>query len=358
MAHNDINALIIEDSEARRNTSLRWLSGHNGDALLFLLADKRSVLVPWDFPLAQANAHADHILPYNEFGRDPIIASKAILDYISLPKDSRVEISGKTPYPTFLLYVEILKDWHIICQFDGVDNVLEKFRSVKDEHEIAIYRKASAITNEVIDLVTAKFESGKALSELDIALFIDAEGRKRGCEGTSFETLAAGKDRSFAIHAFPSFTNAPIGDEGLSILDFGLRYKGYSTDVTMTIARGNLSPAQNRMLNLVQKAYDKSISSIRPGMKASELSKVATSFFAKSKKTMPHSLGHGIGLDAHEQPFLRERAENYWTLKPGMIFTIEPGLYDPRHGGCRLENDVLLTDSGIEILTNSRILRL
>jgi Xaa-Pro dipeptidase len=72
---------------------------------------------------------------------------------------------------------------------------------------------------------------------------------------------------------------------------------------------------------------------------------------------MPHALGHGIGLEAHEAPYLRSRVDNVWQLRTGMIFTLEPGLYDPIHGGCRLENDILLTESGPEILTNARIIR-
>jgi Xaa-Pro dipeptidase len=73
---------------------------------------------------------------------------------------------------------------------------------------------------------------------------------------------------------------------------------------------------------------------------------------------MPHGLGHGIGLEAHEAPSLRSQADNNWILAPGMIITIEPGLYDPVHGGCRLENDVLVTETGAEVLTDARIIRL
>jgi Xaa-Pro dipeptidase len=82
------------------------------------------------------------------------------------------------------------------------------------------------------------------------------------------------------------------------------------------------------------------------------------SLFSKSKRKMPHALGHGVGLQEHEYPVIRNSNENDWVLSQGMIFTIEPGLYDPLLGGCRLENDILMTDAGPEVLTTARIIRL
>lgn len=358
MDSENIAMVMLEDSEAHRDPAVRWLTGHHADALVFLVADQRCILVAWDEHLAAKHGHADRIVAYNEFGRDPISAVRTIADMLKLPVGSRIEIPDITPYPVFLQYVETLRDWDVLCRREGVRDYISARRAIKDEKEIAIYRKVSAITNDIIDRVQAEFERGKPISETDIALFIDAEGRKRGCEGCGFETLAAGSARSFAIHAFPNYTNAPIGDKGLSILDFGLKYKGYSSDVTLTIARGPLSPAQNRLVTLVQKAHDQAMARIKDGMAARELAIYVDSFFEKSKKTMPHGLGHGIGLEAHEQPFLRSRADNAWRLEQGMIFTVEPGLYDPRQGGCRLENDVLIGPKGPEILTKSRIIKL
>ena len=199
--------------------------------------------------------------------------------------------------------------------------------------------------------------SGKIKTETDAALFIEVESRKRGCEGTSFETLAAGPDRSFAIHAFPAWTCAPFGGQGLSILDFGVRYGAYCTDVTMTFAR-DLNPKQEKLVNLVEKAYKLAMSMTHNGTPARDVAAAVDALFAKSKKQMPHGLGHGIGLQEHEYPNIRNRSKNEWVLEPGMIFTIEPGLYDPALGGCRLENDILMTETGSETLTTSRIVRL
>jgi Xaa-Pro dipeptidase len=228
---------------------------------------------------------------------------------------------------------------------------------VKDDDEITIYRKAADITNIIIDLLEKNIRSGKIKTETDAALFIEIESRKRDCEGTGFETLAAGPDRSYSIHAFPPYTGAKFAGPGLSILDFGLRYKGYTTDVTLSFAR-ETSAAQEKMLDLVEKAYKLALSMAHAGAFTKDIAAAVDNHFAKAKKNMPHALGHGIGLEEHEDPALRKRDDNEWVLKPGMVFTLEPGLYDSVEGGCRLENDILITENETEVLTNARIIRL
>jgi Xaa-Pro dipeptidase len=268
-----------------------------------------------------------------------------------------VEIPSVTPYVLFLKYVEHASDFDIICRDGGAQEAIQEMRAVKDEDELKLYRKAAKITNEIIDLLEERVRSEKLKTEADVALFIEAEGRKRGCEGTGFETLAAGPDRSFGIHAFPPYTDAPFATAGLSILDFGLKYSGYTTDVTMTFAR-DLTKPQEKLLALTEKAYKLGLSLVKDGVSARDVAAAVDAFFAKSKKVMPHGLGHGIGLEAHEDPALSSRAGNDHTLRAGMVFTLEPGLYDPVHGGCRLEDDVLITESGVEVLTRSRVVRL
>jgi Xaa-Pro dipeptidase len=97
---------------------------------------------------------------------------------------------------------------------------------------------------------------------------------------------------------------------------------------------------------------------LKPGVFARDIGIAVDAYFGRSKKIMPHSLGHGIGLSAHEVPTMRSWADNEWILEPGMIITLEPGLYDPVQGGCRLENDILITMTGAEALTDARIIRL
>ena len=358
MAAESVAMLMLEDAEGRRDPGIRWLSGQPGDALLFLSVDRRCALVPWDAHMARLYADTEHLIPYTDFERDPIKAARSISEFFKIPPGSKVEIPSQTAYPRFLKYVEGLGDFDVLCRDGGADEEIVSMRAVKDEEEIRIFREGAVITNELIGLLEKEFASGALKTETDVALFIEAAARSRGCEGTGFETIAAGPSRSFGIHAVPAYTADAFGGSGLSLVDFGLNFHGYTTDVTITVARGPLSRTQTRMLTLVEKAYDLALSMIVPDFPTREICLAVDALFAKSKRTMPHALGHGIGLEAHEAPALRSRADNEWKLAPGMIFTLEPGLYDPVHGGCRLENDVLLTAKGPEILTRARIIRL
>jgi Xaa-Pro dipeptidase len=359
MAQEGISLLLLEDTESRRDQNIRWLTGQPGDALLFLSVEKKAILTAWDINIANLYAAQAPvtIASYNDYDRKPVKAIGLIAKKLGVPIGAKIEIPHVTPYPVFLEYVEELSDYDILCRENGANAELNKFRAVKDEEEIAITRKAAGITNDLIDQLEKNVVSGKIKTEADAALFIEVEARKRDCEGTSFGTLAAGPDRSFAIHAFPSWTTAPFGGQGLSILDFGVKFGGYCTDVTLTFAR-DLNEKQEKIVNLVEKAAKLAISMAHNDCPAKDIAAAVDALFSKSRKKMPHGLGHGIGLQEHEFPLIRNSSDNEWTLQPGMIFTIEPGLYDPLLGGCRLENDVLITQDGNEVLTTAHIVRL
>ena len=365
MAQEGIALLMLEDTETRRDQNIRWLTGQPGDALLFLSVDRKAALAAWDINLARL--YASHspvtIVSYNDFDRKPCKAIAMTAKKMNIPPGSKIEIPSVTSYPAFLGFVGELTDYDILCGENGTASEISRLRAVKDGEEIAVIRKAANITNELIDMLEKNVRSEKIKTEADAALFIETEARKAGCEGTSFGTLAAGPDRSFAIHAFPNWTNAPFGTKGLSILDFGVKLNGYCTDVTLTFAR-DLDPKQETLVNLVEKAAKLAVPMSRNGTKTRDIASAVDALFSKSKKKMPHGLGHGIGLQEHEYPVIRNSSENEWVLESGMIFTIEPGLYDPVLGGCRLENDILITDTssashpGYEVLTTAHIIRL
>jgi Xaa-Pro dipeptidase len=358
MKTEELGFLMLQDNEERRDASIRWLTGHPGDALLFLSSEGKSLLVPWDINVARLYASSDFMVPFTEYALDPCKALKAAAAYLKIPAGSKIEIPSGTPYPDFLQFVDKTPDYDIICRKDGVKSEIERLRMIKDEEEILIYRTLSGITNEIIDAVEQGARDEVIKTEADAAIFIEYEARKLGCEGTGFTTLAAGAERSFGIHAFPPYTSAPFAGRGLSILDFGVVFHGYTSDVTMTFARGPLSKQQETRLNLVANAFDLAFSKVKDGALCRSIAQSVDTLFKKSRLSMPHGLGHGIGLQPHEPPFLRSHADNEWKLAPGMIFTIEPGLYDPIEGGCRFENDVLLTDTGADILTRSKIVLL
>jgi Xaa-Pro dipeptidase len=358
METEGLHLVMLQDNEDRRDSAVRWLSGQPGDALLFLSSDRKALLVPWDINMAQLYASCDLIVPFTAYSLDPI---KALLDAASnlkTPPGGKIEIPSGTSYPDFLQYVEKVADYDIICRKDGIKSELDILRMIKDEEEIQIYRTLSEITNQTIDLIEQNVREGVLKTEADVAVFIEYTAREQNCEGTGFTTLAAGAERSFGIHAFPTYTSAPFAGQGLSILDFGLVLHGYTSDVTMTFARGPLSARHEANLGLVMKAFDLALSKVKDGVLCRTIAQAVDALFKKSRRAMPHGLGHGIGLQPHEAPFLRSRADNEWRLAPGMIFTIEPGLYDPVDGGCRFENDGLLTENGPEVLTKSKIVRL
>jgi Xaa-Pro dipeptidase len=358
MARNSISVVVLEDTEGRRDPAVRYFSGHPSDALLLMTITGHSVLCPWDENLALQQAQVDVIVPYTEYGRHPVKAVQGICSKIGVPSRSRIEIPDSTPYPLFLRYVEALFEFDVICRDNGVSAEIARMRSIKDVNEIETIERACNITNSLINTIEKQIRSGKIKTETDVALLIEREARAAGAEGTGFETLAAGPGRSFGIHAFPPFTSAPFPAPGLSILDFGVKVDGYTSDVTLTVAMGELSAAQEKQIALVEKAYNAALELYKPGKPTRDASLKVDEIFTKAKKSMPHALGHGIGLEAHEGPAIRNRDDNNWVYESGMVVTLEPGLYDPVHGGCRLENDILITETGNRILTNARIIRI
>jgi Xaa-Pro dipeptidase len=369
MTRNGIYAAVLEDFEHQRSSMVRWLSGHPMDALLFLFASGRSVLVPWDVNIATERSAVTEVIPYTEFKRSfkeavlTVLKGSGAEASVGGPRRRRkVELPERT---THLRLEELKSDLpgaQMLVRADGLESFLTRSRAVKDSLEIAAVEKAAEITNQLLDLIGEKMADERtraSLREIDLAQLIEREALARGAEGLGFETLAAGPGRSWAIHPFPSCSAGPFGGNGLSILDFGIKVDGYTSDVTATFAVGTLSDVQERMIALVEEAYRAAVESSKSGLSPQEPARRAHAVFSAAGWTMPHSLGHGVGLDAHEAPLLRAQGDSPDpALLPGMVVTVEPGLYDPRQGGVRWENDVLITEAGPRVLTRSRIVRI
>jgi Xaa-Pro dipeptidase len=369
LGEDGVFAYVLEDFENLRSSLVRWLSGHPSDAILVVAATGESVLVPWDTILAGQRARVDRIVPYTDFKRSYKEAVGTVLKSLGLPAGGgarpKVEFLSRTSH---LRYDELCRELpgaEIVLRGDGIDAFLGKQRTIKDAAEIAALERAAAITDEVLDHVERELRAkpAGALREIDVAQLVEREALARGAEGTGFETLAAGPSRSWGIHAFPTYSAGPFGTKGLSILDFGVKVDGYTSDVTATFVRDPLAAEQERMVSLVQAAYDAAVAAAKPGASPKAPAIAADQVFEAAGWKMPHALGHGIGLDAHEGPLLRSLGESSDpALVCGMVFTIEPGLYHPEHGGVRLENDVLIDGRGAapaaRVLTRSRIVRL
>lgn len=359
LKEHSVFAVVFEDTEGARDVAIRYLTGHPSDAILIITQKGESVLTAWDENLMKEKAKADRLIPYTTFERKKERAIKEILSSFSYaPKNAVVELPSVTSHLQFQKYEKELEGYHIVCDEKGAHDAVVKMRAVKDEYEIECTREACRITNGITDLIEKMARAGEIKTETDVALLIERKLREAGCERTSFDTLAAGPARSFAIHAFPGYTNGEWPAQGLSILDYGVCYEGYASDATITIAKGKLTQEQEKQLSLTQKAFDECLKLYKAGNKTKTAAAKADEIFAAEGRNMPHGLGHGTGLEIHEAPAVSMRAGDDVVFQVGNIVTLEPGLYDTKIGGCRLENDVLITEDGNEVLTNSRIIRI
>ena len=356
---NDIGACVFIDSEDKRDPNVPYYSNHPTDAIVIIFSDGYTVLSAWDENLAKQLGKCDKFVPYTRYKNNHIDIIKAMLNLcVTHMGSSKVELPPYLTYPTYLRYIDALKNYDCRCKEDGAHQFAVESRMCKDEYEIECTKEAARIGDLIINQIEEKVRSGEIKTEMDVAILIETECRLHGCERTGFDTLAAGPERSWAIHAFPGYTNGEWPGNGLSILDFGVVYNGYTSDTTLTIAKGELSEEQNELLELVQHAADECLRLYKKDIPVKDACELAENIFAKAKRKMPHTLGHGIGLEIHEYPRVSTKMSAGVTVQPGMIITLEPGLYDEKLGGVRLENDVLITEEGNEVITNSRIIRL
>ena len=356
MKENKITAAVFEDTEGRRDLSVRYFTGHPSDALWICSSDGKNTLVPWDENLAKERSVDVKIVPYNKYDRKNIEAVREILK--SFKKNDprlKVEVSPATPYPLFLKYVDALQGWDVLCRENSVHDFVLSLRACKDEYEIECTKEAARVGDLIIEKIENGIDDGSIKTEMDVSLLIERELRLNGCERNGVDTWAAGSSRSFEIHAFPGYTSAPWPGKGLSILDFGVVFEGYTSDTTLTVVK-DATDEQKKLVELVEKAAKEALPYYKNGEKIKMAGLVADEVFKKAKREMPHTLGHGIGLEIHEFPRVSAKQTDDLVFKPGMIVTLEPGLYDSKLGGVRLENDVLVTENGNEVITHSKII--
>lgn len=359
LLENDIGSVVFIDSEEHRDPSIRYFTGHTSDAVLIIFSDSFSVLIPWDEILAKKIASCDKVIPYTRYKNNHIDAVKAVLNMCNTHGcNTKVEMPPYLTYPDYLHFIDSLTNYDCRCKENGLHTLVEKLRMQKDEYEISCIMEAARIGDLIIDEIEKQIKSNTIKTETDVALLIEKECRKHGCEGTGFDTLAAGPSRSFAIHAFPNYTDALWPDTGLSILDFGVVVNGYTSDTTVTVAKGPLSEEQEKQLALVEKAYNECLKLYTTEHSIADAAKKAENIFAAEKRKMPHTLGHAIGLEIHEKPRVSSKTDPKMKFLPNMVLTLEPGLYSEELGGVRLENDVLIKENGNQVLTNSRIIRI
>ena len=224
-----------------------------------------------------------------------------------------------------------------------------EIRAVKDDGEIACIRRAAKIADEAFISMCTSLKKG--MTERGVAALLDYEMARRGSEGSAFSTIAASGIRGAMPHA--EAENIEIPDNCLMTFDFGAVSGGYRSDITRTIHIGSPKKELSDLWELVFDVQQKCLKSVKPGISCREIDALARELFAKEgmEKYFTHSLGHGVGLAVHEAPTLSRRSEE--ILRENMIVTIEPGLYIEGLGGVRIEDSVVVTKDGSELLTHA-----
>ena len=234
----------------------------------------------------------------------------------------------------------------------STERIVEQARMVKDAAEIAILREAAARLGQVLPPVLAAVRPG--VSERSVAAVIESSMREAGYERIAFDTIVASGPHSAMPHYRAGTRSLAAGD--LVVLDFGGVLDGYCCDLTRTVSIGPPSREARRVYDAVRDAHAAAVAAVRPGVDASAVDAAARDVLRDRGlgEAFGHGTGHGLGLDVHEEPRIgRPRADlPPVTLAPGMVFTIEPGAYLPGFGGVRIEDDVLVTESGVELLTS------
>lgn len=224
-------------------------------------------------------------------------------------------------------------------------------RSVKEPRELGAIEKCARIANRGISFLRDSLRTGMAESEVAAAL--EKELNERGSEGTPFGTIVTNGRRSWQVHPHPPAGRGKIGT-GLGIVDFGAVYKGYVTDVTVPFAVGKLTGRQRSMMNAVDEAVSDVKAIARDGLELKALDGSYRKGITRSGFEVKHSLGHGIGIDAHERPSIGTAGK----LSENMVVALEPGVYSRGDGGFRLENDFVVKRKGCVKLTKSSLIRL
>ncbi|MDN6640212.1 MAG: Xaa-Pro peptidase family protein [Tetragenococcus sp.] len=230
-----------------------------------------------------------------------------------------------------------------------ISGLLEDLREVKDEKEIESIQQACYIADQGFDHVLKMIQPG--MTEIEVANQLDFYMRSLGASGVSFETIVASGKRAAMPHGVASSKTIEQGD--IITLDFGCYYEGYVSDMTRTFAIGEPGEKMKEIYQIVLDAQLKVIEAAKPGMSGIELDAIARDHIASFgyEDSFGHSTGHGIGLDIHEGPNVSSRADKKFV--PGNVITDEPGIYLPDAGGVRIEDDLLITSGGNEVLTHS-----
>lgn len=232
------------------------------------------------------------------------------------------------------------------ASFLPAEPFLNELRLIKDTQEIELLEKACELVDYAVKVGVNEIAEGK--TEVDLVAAIEYEIKKKGAGMAFSPTVLAGANAA-SPHGVPGETKIKKGD--FVLFDLGVSFNGYCSDITRTVAFGEISDEQRKIYDTVLNAQEAAVRMTKPGIPAKELDITARNIITEAGygEYFSHRLGHGLGIGVHEYPSVNEHNET--LLKQGMVFTIEPGIYVPGFAGVRIEDDVLVTEDGVRVLT-------
>ncbi len=340
------NTLVRENLDLLLVTSLphvRYLSGYSGTNGLILLS-ARSCLFLTDFRYKEQAKQQVKSMKVMVVQRD-LFSSLATLPQL---KGKSIKLGFESDHLSCKVYRN-LRSLLPDCLLVPTEKLIESLTEKKDKTEVANIKKAVRITDRVFSEILHFIKPG--VRELDIAAEMEHRMKRYGSSAPRFETIVASGKRSALPHGVAS--GKRIGRNEFVTMDFGAVSDGYTADLTRTVVVGKANKKQKEVYDIVLRAQRRAISKARSHIKACDLDRTARDVIKRAGygKYFGHGLGHGIGLLVHENPAVNPT--NQQLLEPGMVVTIEPGVYLPNWGGVRIEDDVLITQRGCTVLNAS-----
>jgi len=337
MLRSGIDALLIMRPENRI-----YLSGFKGTNGAILMNNENAYLLTDFRYIEQAKEESPHF-QIRQITNRP---EKVLSNFINSDKIKTLGFEGD--YLTYEQFRTIKRELGGV-EIKPVAGLVESLRAVKDKYEINLLRHSAKICDDTFKHILGYLKPG--VCEKDIALEMEFFMRRLGADTISFPTIVASGVRSALPHGTASEKKLNSGD--LVTIDFGAVYKGYYSDMTRTIVLGRASKKQKEIYRIVLEAQEKGIAALRAGVPAAVIDKDARGLIEKYGygECFGHSLGHGVGLTVHEEPHINYK--NQKKLQPGMVVTVEPGIYINGWGGVRIEDMAVVNEKDFTLLTTS-----